>query len=82
MHRCSSCGQVVRSKRDELEANVFVATAMTVVVWGMMLFSAEWTTAWWEARTQLVLIFACIPAVAAYFWWRYLQARKHGAPRA
>jgi hypothetical protein len=75
MTQCPTCGQWIKNERYKLEANVFVWTVMTVLVWGMVLFTSEWTVAWFSARAHMLIMFAAIPVAAVYFWIRLLRER-------
>lgn len=76
MTRCPTCGQTVESGVDKYQRHVFVWSTMTVLIWGMTLFSAEWTVAFWAARWEMAVIFACLPIVALYFWLQLFRERK------
>lgn len=77
LYKCPACGQWVKSERYKMESYVFVWTTMTVLLWSMLLVSSRGQSlAWWAQRRDLVVIFACIPVVAVYFWVQYLRERK------
>lgn len=75
MTKCPTCGQLIKSEREKLSANVVVWTSMTVLIWGMVLFASTWTVAWWAERRDMVIIFAGLPVVALYFWVQFLRER-------
>ena len=77
MTKCPTCGQRVESEREKLGEKVFVFTSMTVLVWGMVLFTSTWTVAWFAERRDLIIFFAAILVIAIYFWVQFLQEPSH-----
>lgn len=81
--RCRECGQTMPEKtvryleRYNLNKNVFVWSFMTLFFWGTALsLPPQWTVAWWRERTHVALPLVVMPAVASYFWVRFLRERR------
>jgi hypothetical protein len=81
--RCRECGQTMPEKtvrylaRYNLNKNVFVWSFMTLFFWGIALsLPPQWTVAWWEKRTHVMLPLVVMPAVAIYFWAQFLRERR------
>lgn len=76
MTRCHSCGQVIETERDKVNRDVFVATFVAVLFTGCGLAAAQWTVAWWAARTDLLCIQFGVIAWAALQWVRFVRVRR------
>lgn len=76
MKKCPTCGQIVETERDKTKVNVFTWTTMTILVWGMTLFSSTWTASWWADRLDMVIMFSAFPLIAVYFWIRLLRGKR------
>lgn len=65
-----------KTKRDELNSNVFAFTATSVLVVSVVLSAAEWNVAWWRSRVQLLCVMSIPIILAAVHWHRWLMARR------
>ena len=84
MKTCPTCGARSEEPLDRCQRNVFVWTAMTVMIWAIVLSMpesiGEWALGWWKARPHVLAAFAGVPGVAIY-WWFALIVEKRGEKR-
>lgn len=76
MKKCPTCGHVTKTKRDELNGNVFAGTVVSLTLSSIVLFESEWTLAWWSERLTLMLVFAVVPVITGYFWVQWFRSRR------